>query len=43
MRMKAHSVPKIRITEMEYTLIFYKNTYNLAEPEDVLILAHAFS
>ena len=26
------------------TLFFsYKNTYNLAEPEDVLILAHTFS
>ena len=22
---------------------FYKNAYNLAEPEDVLILAHTFS
>ena len=25
------------------TLFFYKNTYNLAEPEDVLILAYTFS
>ena len=25
------------------TLFFYKNTYNLAEPEDVLILSHTFS
>ena len=25
-----------------YTLFLYKNTYNLAEPEDVLILAHTF-
>ena len=29
---------------LEHTLfIFYKNTYNLAEPEDDLILAHTFS
>ena len=26
-----------------YTLFFYKTAYNLAEPEDVLILAHTFS
>jgi len=25
------------------TLFFSKNAYNLAEPEDVLILAHTFS
>ena len=32
-------------TPFGYTLFFFKNTYNLAEPEveDVLILAHTFS
>ena len=26
----------------QYTFLFHKNAYNLAEPEDVLILAHTF-
>ena len=32
-----------RKLELKYTLFFYKNAYNFAEPEDVLMLAHTFS
>ena len=33
----------LRGARMRNTLFFYKNAKDLAEPEDVLILAHTFS